>query len=402
MRKLMMPGVMLLCVVCAMDIQAEQKSTVLIRLPLSDESISISANERVYFPGDTIRLSIIREDTAANAVVTPILNIEGVTLISAGNDAYTAVIPLNVIPGSYQLHLDVMDAQHRRIVYSTDCVVVVEEFEDIEQIARYVTIAPEAGGKDQATAVTLNREQIAQLQVKFQRDSIREGMGPQFLTIRTTVLLRRGGTAKTYERRVMTFRSHGDPDKDREMFVQYRRAYGPYAAISTEELEWVGLDVDTLPNWAIVKVSVAPDYTIKIGAVDRSNSVTRYFRVKGPKFEMGLTLGVPKVLYDTQADDSIEYGNTSAMLRLYYIDGSSGHRFPINLGAGSFGVNSPVDMSAGRGGFATSIFLDVIELMRRLNIDLGQRVNAGLEMTPFFPIKRQSRLLFDVHVGLAI
>lgn len=186
------------------------------------------------------------------------------------------------------------------------------------------------------------------------------------------------------------------------MFVQYRRAYGPYAAISTEELEWVGLDVDTLPNWAIVKVSVAPDYTIKIGAVDRSNSVTRYFRVKGPKFEMGLTLGVPKVLYDTQADDSIEYGNTSAMLRLYYIDGSSGHRFPINLGAGSFGVNSPVDMSAGRGGFATSIFLDVIELMRRLNIDLGQRVNAGIEMTPFFPIKRQSRLLFDVHVGLAI
>jgi hypothetical protein len=385
-----------------MEIQADQKSTVLIRLPLSDESISISANERVYFPGDTIRLSIVREDTGESAVVTPILNIEGVALIPAGNGVYTAVIPRNAIPGSYQLQLDVLDAQHRRIVYATDCIVVVEEFEDIEKIARYIRIVPEAGGKDPVTAITLDREQIAHLQVIFLRDSIREGMGPQFIAIRTTVLPRRGGTAQTFERRVMTFRSHGDPDKDRTMFVQYRKAYGPYAAISTEELERVGLEVDSLPNWAIVKVSVTPDYAIKIGAVDRSNSVTRYYRVKGPRMEMGLTLGVPKVLYDTQAEDSIDYGNTSAMLRLYYVDGSSGHHFPINVGAGSFGVNSPVDMSAGRGGFATSIYLDVIELMRRLDIDLGMRVNAGLEMTPFFPIKRQSRLLFDVHVGLAL
>ncbi len=84
------------------------------------------------------------------------------------------------------------------------------------------------------------------------------------------------------------------------MFIQYRKAYGPYAAIRPEEFDRVQVEVDSLPSWSVVKVTVEPDYTIKIGAVDRSNSVTRYFRVKGPKFEAGLVLGVPKVLYDTR------------------------------------------------------------------------------------------------------
>ncbi len=90
------------------------------------------------------------------------------------------------------------------------------------------------------------------------------------------------------------------------------------------------------------------------------------------------------------------------MLRLFYVDGKSGHRFPINLGIGTFGVNSPIDVSVGRGGFASSVLLDVIELMRRLDMGVGTRVNAGLELTPFFPVKKKSRLLFDAHVGLAL
>ena len=64
------------------------------------------------------------------------------------------------------------------------------------------------------------------------------------------------------------------------------------------------------------------------------------------------------------------------------------------------GVNSPIDVSKGRGGFAASVFLDVIELMRRLGMDVGTKVNAGLELTPFFPIQKKSRILFDAHVGL--
>ena len=402
MLKRILPSMMLLCIVCGVVAQAEQRSTVLIRLPLSDESVIISVEKPVYFPGDTVRLSITWDDTGANVIVTPILAIEETTLISVGNNAYLTVIPQGVTPGSYPIHINVLDAQGRRLVYETDCVVNVEEYQDVEQIERYARIGPEDGSKDPKTAVTLDREQIRNLQVIFQRDSIQEGMGPQFVTIKTTVQLRTGSTAQTFERRVMTFRSHGDPDKDRAMFLQYRTAYGPYAAIRTEEFERVQVEVDSLPNWAIVKVAVAPDHAIKIGAVDRTNSMTRYYRVKGPRFEARFTLGIPKVLYDTRAKDSIDYGKTSAMLRLYYVDQASGHRFPINFGIGTFGVDSPIDVSTGRGGFATSVFLDIIELMRRLDMDIGIKVNAGLDLTPFFPIKKKSRLLFDAHVGLAL
>lgn len=402
MPRRMMAGMMLLCIVCAVGAQAEQRSTVLIRLPHTDENIIISVEKPVYFPGDTVSLSIIRDDSEKEVVVTPILTIEGTTLDSVENNAYIAVIPQNVTPGSYPVHLDVLDAQGRRLLYRTDCIVEVEEYEDVEQIERYVRIIPEDGGSDPQTAVTLDRDQIRDLQVVFQRDSIREGMGPQFVTIKTTVRLRGGTMAQTLERRVMTFRSHGDPNKDRAMFIQYRKAYGPYAAIRADEFERVQVELDSLPNWATIRVSVEPDYTIKIGAADRANSVTRYFRVKGHRIEAGFTLGIPKVLYDTRAEDSIDYGNTSAMLRLYYVDGASGHRFPVNFGIGTFGVNSPIDVSVGRGGFATSVFLDIIELMRRLDIEVGLKVNAGLELTPFFPIKKKSRLLFDAHVGLAL
>lgn len=45
-------------------------------------------------------------------------------------------------------------------------------------------------------------------------------------------------------------------------------------------------------------------------------------------------------------------GHISALRPHCYIDGTSGHRFPVNLEVGTFGVNSPIDISPGRGGFA--------------------------------------------------
>lgn len=402
MPRFVLPSLMLFLVIGTMRAQADLSTTVLIRLPGADESVVISQLEPVYFPGDTVRLSILRADKEGTVVVTPTLTIGGTTLQSLGGDEYIAVIPTDVTPGSYPVHLNVLDAQGRRLLYSTDCVVEVEEYQDVEQVGRYVRIVPDSGGKDLKTAVTLDREQIRGLQVVFLRDSIRAGMGPQFVTIKTAVQSRRGTTMQTFERRVLTFRSNGDPNKDRALFIQYRTAYGPYAAIRTEELEKVQIDVDSLPNWAVIRITVEPDYTIKIGAVDHSNAVTRYFRVKGRRVEAGFTLGVPKVLYDTRAEDKIDYGKTSAMVRLYYVDGASGHRFPINFGLGTFGVNSPIDVSVGRGGFAASVLLDVIELMRRLDMDIGTKVNAGLEVTPFSSIRRKSRLLLDAHVGLAL
>ncbi len=410
MLKFIYLGLMLLYIVGAASAQSQQRSTTvypafsagLIWSPVEDGSIALSVDKLVYFPGDTVHLTIRQNDSIATFTVAPILLDGRITFKSVGPDTYFAAIPETLMPGSYHVSLKVVDSQGRRFVYATSCVVEVAEYQAIERLDKYVSIGPEPGSKDQLTAEVLNREQIQNLHVIFRRDSIREHMGPQFLTIRTTVLSREGTTVQTYVRRVMTFRSRGGPNRDLAMFLRYRKAYGAYAVIRPEDLKQVQVELATLPDWAVVKISIEPDYGSTIGEVDKSNCVMRYFRVEGPAIEVGFTLGIPKVLYDTEARDTVEYGNTSAMMRFYYFDGTSVQRFPVNLGIGTFGVSSPIDISPGRGGFAMSVFLDVVELMRRVGIGLPMRVNAGLELVPFFPIDRRSRLLLNAQLGLTL
>ncbi len=98
----------------------------------------------------------------------------------------------------------------------------------------------------------------------------------------------------------------------------------------------------------------------------------------------------------------MEYGKTSAMLRFYYVNAISGQRFPVSLGVGTFGVNSPIDVGVGQGGFAASIFLDVVELIRQFGAHFDMKVSAGLELTPFFPIEMRSRILLNAQVGFSI
>jgi hypothetical protein len=401
MVKLLFPYLLSLCMLGTMRTQGQQRSTTLIQSIL-DESILITTDKPVYFPDDTLHVAIQREDSTTTASVTPIISMEGLKLKPAGHNTYFAVIPQTVTPGSYRILLRIVDAKGQRFIYETDRVVEVEEYQAVEQLSNYVSLAPLDGSGDPQTAVTLDGEQIRTLQVLFRRDSIRSRMGPQFVTIRTIVQLRDGTTTQAFERRVVTFRSHGDPERDRAMFIQYRTAYGAYAAISTEELLRVRLPLDSLPAWATIRVTIEPDYTIRIGAYDRSNSVTRYFRVRGPTIEIGFSLGIPKVLYDTQAGDTIEYGNTSAMMRFYYVNAESGNRFPVSFGMGTFGGNSPLDVGIGRGGFALSTFLDLVELTRVRNLGFLKKVNAGLELTPFFPIERRARLLITAQVGFSL
>lgn len=382
--------------------QAQQRYPTLIQSSNEDEIIILSVDKPVYYPGDTVRLTLQRDDHTATVVVTPVLIIEGTTLKSIGGNIYSAAISQACTPGQYRVRLRVLDDQGRRFVYDSDCIVNVEEHQVIEQISNYVRIEPEAGNEHLQSAVTLDRSQIRNLRVIFQRDRIRLGMGPQFVTIRTTVQLRDGTTAQTSERRVLTFRSDKDPSRDRAMLIQYRTAYGAYAAIRSEEFTQVRIHLDSLPDWAIIKINIEPDYTIKIGGYDRSNSYTRYFRIKGPKIEMGLSLGIPKVLYDTQAKDTINYGNYSAMIRFYYVNEVSGHRFPVNFGVGTFGVNSPLDVNVGRGGFALSILLDLAEMTRILGINFIKKITAGLEFAPFFPIEKRARFLIVAQMALAL
>jgi hypothetical protein len=392
----------LLCAFGILSAHAQSKATVLLRSTDEDEGIDISVDKSIYFPGDTVLLVIQRNDITATAgIITPILGIEGTTLTPIGRLIYSTVIPKNVTPGLYPIRLRVTDSEGRRFRYVTDCVVTVEENQDVEQLSRYISIVPAAGSNNIRTAVTLDREQVRNLEVRFQRDSIRLRMGPQFLRITTTILLRDGIAAPSYDRRVVTFRSHGNPNKDRAMFIQYRTAYGAYANIRPEELEQVLVPVDSLPDWAILGIHIEPDYTIKIGAVDRSNTMTQYFRVRGPTIELGFSLAIPKVLYDTRANDSIQYGNSSAMVRMYFISSQTGNRFPVSAGIGIFGVNSPVDVGVGRGGFAMSMFLDLAEMVRIVNLGFTKKINIGLELDPFLPVGRKGRLLLVAQAGFS-
>jgi hypothetical protein len=384
------------------SVQAQSNSSTLIWPSLEDASINVSVDKAVYLVGDTIHLSIRLVDSTSAVKVTPMLTIEGTTFKSTGINTYTAILPQQATPGSYRVYIKVLDARGHRFFYETNCFVNVEEYQSVEQVDKYVRMEPEAGGKNTRTAVTLDRWQIQNLRVIFERDSIRERMGPQFVTIKTTVLSPEKNAVQTFIKRVVTFKSSGDANRDQIMFAQYRKAYGDYAAIRPEELEQVHLQLDSLSNWAIIKVNVQPDYTIKIGAYDQLNSVTHYFRVRGPGIETRFVFAFPKVLFDTQAKDKMDYGKSSAMMRFYYVDKISGHRFPVNLGVGTFGVNSPIDVGVGQGGFAASICLDVVELVKRFGIHIGMKVNAGLEVTPFFPIQRRSRILLDAQVGLSL
>jgi hypothetical protein len=400
MPKFFLLSLMSVCLLGSTPAQAQQRSSTLLQ-PLLDERILIITDKPLYFPDDTIRLIIQREDSDTGATVTPLIAINGLQLLPTGQDSYIGFIPPSVTPGSYRIFLKIVPVGGLRFVYDTGRVVEVEEYQAIQQLSDYVRVVPPVGSSDPQMAGTLDGDQVRALRVLFCRDSIHARMGPQFVTIRTTVQLRDGAIMQMAERRVMTFRSHGTPERDRTMFIQYRRAYGAYAALSKDELTEVQLPLDSLPPWSTIKVNIEPDYTITIGAIDRSNSMTRYFRVRGPALEIGISLGIPKVLFDTQARDTVEYGNTSAMVRFYYINPQSGNRFPVSFGAGTFGVNSPIDVGVRRGGFALSTFLDLVELTRIRDIGFLKKVNAGLEATLFFPVERKGRLLLNAQVAFS-
>ena len=62
------------------SVQAQQRYPTLIRSSLEDEIIILSVDKPVYFPGDTVRITVQRNDSTATIVATPILIIEGTTL----------------------------------------------------------------------------------------------------------------------------------------------------------------------------------------------------------------------------------------------------------------------------------------------------------------------------------
>ncbi|MFH0736247.1 MAG: hypothetical protein V1773_15685 [bacterium] len=402
MSKISFLCLFIFCLFNLLNVQAQQRFPTLIRSSLEDEIIILTIDKPVYYPGDTVFISVRRNNSTIKVVVTPILIIEGAVLITYSDNLFCAVIPQACTPGLYKVRLRVLDSSGRRYIYATDCTINVEEHQIIEKIENFVHLEPYSGGGNIHSPVTLSREQIRKLRVVFLRDSIPPGVGPQFITINTTVILRDGITLQTYKRRVLTFRSDKDPNRDHAMLLQYRTAYGNYAAIRPEEFSRVKIEIDSLPDWAMIKINIEPDYTIKIGGYDSSNSYTRYFHVKGPRIEIGLSVGIPKVLFDTRANESMDYGSSNAMVRFYYVNEITGNRFPVNFGIGTFGVNSPIDVSDAGGGFALSLFLNLAEMTRIIGYDFVKKITAGIEVTPFFPIKKKSRFLLNAQIGFAL
>ena len=369
---------------------------------LEDDIVILRFDKPVYFPGEYVTIKIRGTGRYPVSEMQPLLVMDNVSTLSVNDSVFMIAIPTTCIPGYYQVRLKYKDAEGRWLISETGFSVKVEEHHLIEELSRFVCIVPVEGGSDLESIVTVDRERLKELRVFFLRDNIRHGMGPQFLNIKTTIQFRDGSKEQTSERRVLTFRNDPDPNHDQTMIMQYRNAYGPYSTVDPEELQQVRLNFDSLPDWAVIKVTIEPDYSIKIGEYDRNNSYTRYFHVRGSSIETGLVLGIPKVLFDTQMDDRVDYGNSSAMIRFYYVNDRTGNRFPVNLGIGTFGVNSPLDVDIGRGGFALSLFFDLASITSFLSVDFMKRITAGIELAPFFPIQKKWRLLIIAQLGFSI
>jgi hypothetical protein len=89
------------------------------------------------------------------------------------------------------------------------------------------------------------------------------------------------------------------------------------------------------------------------------------------------------------------------MYRIFWLNGETGDRFPVNIGFGVFGVRSPIDVSSAGGGYAVSGLLDLFEVARHFGLDLTNKVNAGVEVVPFFPVNHPARVLVALRVGIA-
>lgn len=89
------------------------------------------------------------------------------------------------------------------------------------------------------------------------------------------------------------------------------------------------------------------------------------------------------------------------MLRFFLLNSQTGEQYPINFGIGTYGVDSPIDVSRGRGGFAISLSFDMVQMVRGITGKFSQKFNAGVDVVPFFPIGHKARILISARVGIS-
>lgn len=270
-------------------------------------------------------------------------------------------------------------------------------------VSAYVRVFPEAGGGTPTSAVTLERAELRRLTVRFARDGLAPEDGVQFVRITATVTRQDGALVDKIVEKAFTFAPAPEhaPEEDERRLRGYADAVHPLAFASRRKIDSVEIDLEELPDWATIEVRVEPDEDYAAYAHHRGNRVMWHYRVRGRRLDGAFYLGIPKVLYDSRDRDGLDYGRTSANYRLFWLDGETGERFPVNVGFGSYGVRTPIDVSSQGGGFAFSVLLDVFEVGRRFGLRLTDKVNAGVEVVPFFPVSRPARVLLALRVGIA-
>lgn len=279
----------------------------------------------------------------------------------------------------------------------TDTIAHVRTLVPLEE---YVRISL-SGGTSPQEASAYTSDELQSLKVGFDREKIRETNGPQFITITTSIFSRNGSLHDKVTQYAFTFSKQTAADEDM-MMKAIAEKINPYNFTNKRKIDTIDVYLDSLPPWSLIEVKVTPD--VEFTKYERRSITHRvwYYRTKGSRIESAFFLGIPKVLYDTEKHDTITYGNASAMLRFNYLDGETGDPYPFNFGFGTFGVSTPIDVSSKGGGFAVSFMFDVVRAFDRLyDWNIANRVNAGIELTPFFPINHRARILINARIGIS-
>jgi hypothetical protein len=273
-------------------------------------------------------------------------------------------------------------------------------FGKVVPLRRYVRLVYGGHFISPDSVVTLPRADIRHLRVVFARDSLDIQDGPQFLKLTTVSMNLIGQHIDENVQYAITFRRLADPAADLEQLERFVGQVNPMGYYNADLMETVPIQVDSLGSWGWLNVRIEPESELVKYYGRIQNKLDFSVRVRGRRIQTGFALSVPKVLYDTCQKDTVSYGNTSAMFRIFALNGKTGERYPIDVGLGTFGVNSPIDVSRKGGGFAVSLYFDVIQMLRGMKLRLPYKVNAGFDVSPFFPIGHKSRILFSARLGI--
>jgi hypothetical protein len=273
-------------------------------------------------------------------------------------------------------------------------------FGRVVPLSRYVRLVSGNRTIHPDSSAALRYRDVRELKVVFLRDSLNVKDGPQYLKITTVSTDVNGRILDDDTQYAITFSRLADAESDRAQLERFVDQVNPMGFYNPELIEVVPIQVDSLGPWGHVHVRVEPENELVKYYGRVRNRLEYSIRVRGGRFQTAFTLSVPKVLYDTCDDDSVSYGKTSAMLRINALRGGTGEPFPVSVGVGTFGMDSPIDVSRKGGGFAISLYFDVIQMLRILDMKLPPRVNAGFDVSPFFPIDHKARILFSARLGI--